>query len=118
MKAWSRWQDWVGVAVGLWLFVSPWLLGVSGVEAAARTGWVLGALVLAAALWALASPQSRFSEWCSSVLGLATLVAPWVMGFADLGVPTWSFLIAGLVVMVLAVWTLIEMGGIETTRTA
>ncbi len=118
MKAWSRWQDWVSVALGLWLFFSPWLLGVSDVEAAARSGWILGALIVAVALWALASPQSTYSEWCNSVLGLAALVAPWVVGFADLGGPAWSFVASGLIVMILSVWTLLQLGGGETRRTA
>lgn len=111
MKAWSRWQDWVNVVLGLWLFVSPWLLGVSGVESASRTAWVLGALVVAAALWALASPQSVYAEACNAVLGLAALVAPWVVGFSDLGVTVWSFFISGVIILVLSAWILLQLSG-------
>lgn len=118
MKAWSRWQDWVNVVLGLWLFFSPWLLGVSGVESAARSGWILGVLIVAASLWALASPRSTYSEWCNSVLGLAALVAPWVVGFTDLGITVWSFFVSGLIVLVLSVWTLLQLSGGEPKRAA
>jgi NADPH-dependent 2,4-dienoyl-CoA reductase/sulfur reductase-like enzyme len=43
----KRWQDWTNGILGLWMFVSPWVLGVFAVgNAAARTAWILGAAII------------------------------------------------------------------------
>jgi hypothetical protein len=45
--------SYVAPALGIWMFVSPWVLGfVSNVEAR-NSAWALGALVFLMSLWAL-----------------------------------------------------------------
>jgi len=67
MKAWTRWQQWVNLIAGAWIFIliagawifiSPWILGSSQDPASSWGAWVLGALLVVAALWALAVPAS------------------------------------------------------------
>ena len=44
------WEEWINVALGAWLAVSPWVLGV--VDAAAKVNFiVVGALIAALALY-------------------------------------------------------------------
>lgn len=46
------WEEWINVAVGAWLVVSPWVLGI--VSVAARWNFVvIGVLVLGLALYEL-----------------------------------------------------------------
>lgn len=71
MKAWSQWQDWLKVVVGVYLFISPWILGFGAVSVAAWSGWILGTLVFTLGLWALAYPQLEVPEWCGAVMGVA-----------------------------------------------
>jgi SPW repeat len=44
------WEEWINVALGAWLLVSPWALGIAG-TAATLNFMVVGALVLGLALY-------------------------------------------------------------------
>ncbi len=47
------WEEWTESVLGLWLVVSPWLIGYSGVEAAKADAILSGLVILTLALWAL-----------------------------------------------------------------
>jgi hypothetical protein len=55
------WEEWINVALGAWLVISPWALGVSN-TAAQINFVVVGALVLALALHELWDMRSRASD--------------------------------------------------------
>jgi hypothetical protein len=59
LVSFQPWQEWVNVVLGAWLFVAPWVLGFSGVRAAAWDHWIVGILVFAFAAWALQDARSR-----------------------------------------------------------
>ena len=40
-----KWQDWANLVLGLWLVLSPWILGFSGTSSAAWNAVILGLLV-------------------------------------------------------------------------
>jgi hypothetical protein len=49
-----EWEEWIGLAIGLWAMVSPWLLGFAGSRPAMWTHVIIGLLVAALAgieLW-------------------------------------------------------------------
>ncbi|MBI2291685.1 MAG: SPW repeat protein [Betaproteobacteria bacterium] len=48
-----RWQDWVNMLLGLWLFVSPWPLQYASHEAAAWNAYGLGTAIVAFAAVAI-----------------------------------------------------------------
>jgi hypothetical protein len=39
------WQEWACLALGVWLFVAPWVLGFTQLSAAAWNHWVVGVLI-------------------------------------------------------------------------
>lgn len=43
----------VEAIAGIWLFLAPWILGFAAVGAAAWTGWIIGVLLVALAIWKL-----------------------------------------------------------------
>lgn len=50
----AEWEEWLNLVVGVWVAVSPWLLGFSAHATAMRVHLVIGvivALVAAARLW-------------------------------------------------------------------
>lgn len=47
------WEEWTESTLGLWLVVSPWLIGYSGVESAKADAILSGLVILTLALWAL-----------------------------------------------------------------
>ncbi|TIN23849.1 MAG: hypothetical protein E5Y31_17875 [Mesorhizobium sp.] len=51
LTAFAEWEEWVSIVLGLWLIVSPWLLGF--VANAMATHVILGVLVVAASGWAV-----------------------------------------------------------------
>ena len=111
MKAWTRWQDWTNVILGAWLFVSPWLVGFAGTAAAAWNAWILGLVVMAFALWALAAPSSRGAQWWLVISAAWVFIAPWLLGFANQAGGAWNAWIVSVLVALVALWALAGIGG-------
>jgi hypothetical protein len=55
--AFAAWEEWTNIVLGLWLLVSPWILGFSTSAALMWNAVIIGALVVAFAGWALAEEQ-------------------------------------------------------------
>lgn len=51
------WEEWSEAALGVWLVVSPWVLGFAGQTDARMSAVSLGAVVIALALWTIASDK-------------------------------------------------------------
>lgn len=106
------WQDWLTAVVGAWLIVSPWILKFPTLEGMLATSAILnfalaGLATLAFAAAALASYR-LWEEWADIVIGLWLVVSPWVLQFAVSPLAKWNAVIAGLIIIVTAVWTLAE----------
>ena len=92
-----RWQDWLNLILGAWLFVSPWALGTSG--ASSTNAWWLGALIVIVSAWALSRPEELAPEWTNVVLGVWTFLAPFILfPYAA----AWNAWLVGFVVAVVA----------------
>lgn len=100
-----HWQDWVNLAMGVWLFVAPWVLGFADLPAAAWNCWMMGVVVAAVSVAALIQ-FVRWEEWINAGIGLWLLVSPWLLGFAgaDQAAALWNHVISGLIIGVLALW--------------
>nr|WP_139812011.1 SPW repeat protein [Ensifer aridi] len=53
LTAFSEWEEWANMLIGIWLLVSPWLLNFAANVNAMWTHVVLGLLVAAISAWAL-----------------------------------------------------------------
>lgn len=124
----TRWQDGANLALGAWLFASPWILGFTGSISAMWDALVFGAIIAVAALAALID-RHIWEEWADMVFGAWVAISPWVLGFATAapaaqpatgttagaaaassmaaGAPVWNFVIVGALIFVLAGWSLI-----------
>jgi heme/copper-type cytochrome/quinol oxidase subunit 3 len=56
------WEEWTEVALGLWMILSPWLLGFAAAGAATANAVVCGLVVIALALWVLATDKD-YGGW-------------------------------------------------------
>jgi hypothetical protein len=124
----DRWRDWVMLALGAWLFLSPWSLGftlgapegaemAAGFTTAAWNAWIVGVVIAALALWA----ALKFAEWhdlTNGVLGVWLVVSPWILGFPALTAAVWNHVVVGLLVVALAAWELWDMRHQPARRTA
>ena len=51
LQRFAEWEEWVMGGVGVWLILSPWLLGFAEVAAATWSTILIGALVLISSGW-------------------------------------------------------------------
>jgi SPW repeat len=106
MRSWTRWQSWLNVIVGVWLFISPWVLGTTSDAATAWNAWIIGAAIFVVALIALGATASAatVAPWVNVVLGVWLFISPWVLRYTDVSdgaVNAWVF---GVVTVLVAVW--------------
>jgi hypothetical protein len=53
MRKPAVWGDALGIMLGAWLMVSPWMLELASASAAATNAVIIGVLVIGYALWAM-----------------------------------------------------------------
>src|SRR5438874_11623722 len=86
MKAWTRWQDWVSLVLGVLLFISPWVFGTATNTPGSWNAWIVGVLGVILALWALAMVGTAvIAEWISLVLAV-TLARMFLYNFIVIGI--------------------------------
>lgn len=56
------WEEWTEVLLGLWMILSPWVLGFAAAGAATANAVVSGLVVIALALWVLATDKD-YGGW-------------------------------------------------------
>lgn len=107
----------LNVFVGVWLFLSPWLLGYSEFG---RPAWNAAAtgLAIAAIGAAVLSGRTRAVAWGNVLLGAWLTLSPRVLDFTSVQTAARNAWAVGLVVVVLAALTATS-GGVDrrpTTR--
>lgn len=101
MAATTRWQEWASFALGLWLALSPWIVGYAEHEAATANAAFLG-LALALGSHFEASLDENCAEWLNMAAGIWLVAAPFVLGFSVVPVATANSIAVGTLVMALA----------------
>jgi hypothetical protein len=64
----KAWEEWVEVALGVWLMASPWLLGFANLGLAMQNAVFVGLLVTVLALWVLGT-DDEFGGWLHRMTG-------------------------------------------------
>jgi SPW repeat len=106
MRRETRWQDWVMLMFGVWMFFSPFILGYAALGGiAAWNSYVFGVAMVIFSLRALSVPR-LWEEWVNLVLGVWIFIAPFVLGFFTLHAATWNHLILGVLIMTDALWAM------------
>lgn len=59
----QAWEEWTSFALGIWLAMSPWLLGFSGIMVAMYNALIVGIAIAALALWALGTDKDIGGWW-------------------------------------------------------
>ncbi len=110
----NRWQDWLNLLLGAWLFISPWALGFVKVDGAAGSttyshaafnAWIFGVIVVILSIAALARTQP-WEEWLNLLAGIWLFISPWVLSYSGMRTALWNALIVGALVFILACWDL------------
>jgi hypothetical protein len=102
MKDWTnaRYCDVANLILGAFLFVSPWIFGFSG-STAAENANIVGVIIAVLAIAALAA-FAIWEEWLNLIVGLWTLVSPWVLGFQSTTKAMTVSVVVGIAVAILA----------------
>jgi hypothetical protein len=94
----------LNILAGLWLIVSSFLFG--GLSANAAAAWnsvTIGiAIAVFAAIRLLKGANAQGLSWLNAVLGAWMIIAPSVFGYPGVHAWTWSNVITGVVVIVMA----------------
>jgi hypothetical protein len=77
----ARWQDWTSFGLGLWLAVSPWIVGYEGEFAPTANAVFVGVALAIGAHFEVGLEES-WAEWLSFAVGLWLLAAPFLLAFA------------------------------------
>lgn len=101
----KRWQDGVNLILGLWLFVSPWVLAYAMQESAAWNAYLMGAAIVLFAAIAAYMPKA-WEEAINIILGIWLVVSPYVLGFANETMVAAHTVVVGVLVTVFAVWAM------------
>jgi hypothetical protein len=59
----QAWEEWTELLLGLWLIVSPWVLGFSALTNAMWAAVATGIVISALALWTLATDKEYGGWW-------------------------------------------------------
>ncbi|HZQ71515.1 MAG TPA: SPW repeat protein [Burkholderiales bacterium] len=100
MPATAKFHDWAGFTLGLWLAVSPWLLGYSQSEAATANAALLGLFLALGSHFEL-SFESLSLAWLNTFAGAWLVLSPFVLGFSSVLEAAANAVAVGAAVMVL-----------------
>lgn len=101
-----RWQDVANAAIGAWLLVCPWVLGIGDEEfAEAWNAYALGGAILLVSALALPLPH-MWEEIINVVLGTWLILSPWTLEFSRHFAVAANAVIAGALVVALAAWAI------------
>jgi len=101
MAASAKWQDWAIFTLGLWLAVSPWLLGFAHSEAATANAACVGLLIALGSHFEL-SFDCVSVEWLNAFAGACLVLAPFVLGFDTVPAAAANAVAVGAMVLALA----------------
>ncbi|MFG1695022.1 SPW repeat protein [Nonomuraea sp. NPDC049309] len=106
--------DGLTLLAGLFLALSPWIVGFSGITSLTVNNLVTGlAVALLAAGFSSAYGRTHGLAWITPVIGLWTILAPWLIrGEADTAATITTNVIVGAIILVLGLVAL----GMSMTR--
>ena len=76
----ARWQDWASFGLGLWLAVSPWIVGYETQNAATANAAFVGVALALGAHFEIGVDE-LWAEWLNLAVGLWLLAAPFALEF-------------------------------------
>ncbi|MFP5390843.1 MAG: SPW repeat protein [Gammaproteobacteria bacterium] len=100
-----RWQDQLILLLGLWLLVSPFILGFPRDSLQALNAYVAGAVIAVLAAFDLYKTH-MWAVVVNMLVGLWVAVSPWVPLVASREALMTNNVIVGVAVLLLALWEL------------
>ena len=104
MREQAKTASWPNVLAGIWLIISPYIIGFAGTSAATNA-IIVGIIIGVLALISATSPESAmWTSWINIILGVWMIISPFILGFVGGAVITNS-IILGIIVIALSAWS-------------
>lgn len=98
----------INVILGLWLIISPWIFAYTLMTGALWNSIIVGVIIVIVALIHFFNRSHlAWPSWINIVLGLWTIISPWVFGYSSVTNAMWNSVIVGVLVAAVAVWNII-----------
>jgi len=94
--------SWINVLAGLWLIVSPWMLGYASGSMNATWNSVIVGIAVVALAWLGATTSSASPCWWNIILGIWLVISPYVLRFDGIPLANANAMTLGIVVGILA----------------
>jgi hypothetical protein len=101
--------SWINLILGIWLIISPMLVGYSASHIPAGNNVILGVLLIASSWWILVSDAIEVG-WFQILCGIRLIIAPFVLGYHALTSAMANDVIVGIIAVI--------VGGIEAQAMA
>jgi hypothetical protein len=100
----SRPASLLNLLAGIWLIISSWVLGFSGVPVAVGNAVILGIAVLVLAAIRLGTTGTNGISWLNLILGIWLIISPFVLGFSGAAGAMGNAVVLGILVGLFSLW--------------
>jgi len=107
----SKWPSTLAVLAGVWLIISPFVLGYNWIVAAVWTTSLVGILVAVLAWSRVAASAGPLASWMHLLLGIWLIISPFVFRFSDVSPASTNHVVMGVIIGVLGVWSVVVLPG-------
>jgi len=95
----------INVVAGVWLILSPYILGFAAISAALASSVITGIIIGVLALIRVYTPKTSAGlSWINLILGVWLIASPFILGIASMAA-IWNSVILGIIVAVMAIWS-------------
>lgn len=98
MKKFTRWQDWVTVAAGLYAALAVIWTTTAGSSAVLLV--VFGLLLIISGVLNLAMPGTPAMEWAQAAVGALLFLSPWLGSYTTHAGAVWTSWVTGLIALI------------------
>lgn len=99
----SRFLSSVSLLLGLWLLLSPGILGYQSFEATAQQV-IIGMIITFVAGVRLSLPHIHWPSWINVIMSLELIVIPLNVGVINGGAMHWNTTVIGFILLAISVW--------------
>jgi hypothetical protein len=99
-----RWQDWISVALGSWLAISPWAMNYWLDRGATENAFGVGAVIIIFNLISVCRLVDEGQELFNILLGAWLVLSPLWLDFAAATAAMINTVLVGSMIIGLAVW--------------
>ena len=90
---------WINVLLGIWVIISPFVLGFASIPQAMWNNVGAGIVVAALALTQTGSPRQSGWSWANVILGAWLIISPFALAFATT-TAVWNNVILGIIILI------------------